>query len=424
MRCVKFEVLFLRRNIYSYDYLKKFEVNQDSSSRKFKTGHRSGTVFLMFPVDIPESKTANLWAAKCICGNYFTCNASAVMRGGTKSCGCLSTRRNSLKYKLEAIKGARINNYEIRSLPTEYKSRDIKLTCKVCNTSTEKGNLTEHLIEGRKFCKCSHVYKRTFEEVKEDCHKYLRENPLSPWRIESFPEEFTYVRDYRINLECKLCGHKVDMLFGNFVRDKGCQGCFDIRMSELKSKDLSYFLEKSFEKHGDRYDYSKAVYTKCREPLEIVCREHGSFWQSPDNHYNKGKGCKKCNGNRYVNFKRVSIDDNKDLLKSKPSGVYILKSSVNTEMYKIGISVKPEARCRDVSNESGLGFSVIKYEEFNMYDAYVLENLLHNRFDKFNCRESFQNKFAGYTECFLLKEEHLNKIDEIITDFKRGEINE
>ena len=53
------------------------------------------------------------------------------------------------------------------------------------------------------------------------------------------------------------------------------------------------FIEKAKLKHGDRYDYSKTVYIKSTEKVEIVCSKHGSFWQSPHKH-NTGCGCQQC----------------------------------------------------------------------------------------------------------------------------------
>lgn len=46
--------------------------------------------------------------------------------------------------------------------------------------------------------------------------------------------------------------------------------------------------------HGDKYDYSKVHYKDSREKVEIICRNHGSFWQTPANH-SQGKGCPYCN---------------------------------------------------------------------------------------------------------------------------------
>jgi hypothetical protein len=55
------------------------------------------------------------------------------------------------------------------------------------------------------------------------------------------------------------------------------------------------FLNNAIEVHGDRYDYSKVVYTRAQEKVEIVCREHGSFWQTPDSHSRGPKcGCPAC----------------------------------------------------------------------------------------------------------------------------------
>ena len=45
--------------------------------------------------------------------------------------------------------------------------------------------------------------------------------------------------------------------------------------------------------HGDKYNYSLVVYVKSSECVEIICPEHGSFWQQPNNHL-YGKGCSAC----------------------------------------------------------------------------------------------------------------------------------
>lgn len=46
--------------------------------------------------------------------------------------------------------------------------------------------------------------------------------------------------------------------------------------------------------HADRYDYSKFVYVTLRTKGEIVCREHGSFFQTYSNHFFKRSGCPTC----------------------------------------------------------------------------------------------------------------------------------
>lgn len=48
--------------------------------------------------------------------------------------------------------------------------------------------------------------------------------------------------------------------------------------------------------HGDKYDYSKVVYVNNNTKVEIVCKEHGSFWQLPRTHIFSKCGCPKCSG--------------------------------------------------------------------------------------------------------------------------------
>jgi len=53
------------------------------------------------------------------------------------------------------------------------------------------------------------------------------------------------------------------------------------------------FIEKASSVHKGKYDYSRVIYTKIVCPVEIICPEHGSFWQKPVYHL-QGKGCSKC----------------------------------------------------------------------------------------------------------------------------------
>lgn len=52
---------------------------------------------------------------------------------------------------------------------------------------------------------------------------------------------------------------------------------------------------KRFKKvHGDKYDYSKVVFTNVDEKVCIICKKHGEFWQSPYKHINRKQGCPVC----------------------------------------------------------------------------------------------------------------------------------
>jgi len=48
--------------------------------------------------------------------------------------------------------------------------------------------------------------------------------------------------------------------------------------------------------HGKKYDYSKLVYKAAKVPVEVICREHGSFFIVPTSFTSRGSGCSKCVG--------------------------------------------------------------------------------------------------------------------------------
>lgn len=57
------------------------------------------------------------------------------------------------------------------------------------------------------------------------------------------------------------------------------------------------FVAAARAKHGDRYDYANVVYVNNRVPVTIVCPDHGAFQQAPVDHIHSGAGCPTCSGN-------------------------------------------------------------------------------------------------------------------------------
>lgn len=78
--------------------------------------------------------------------------------------------------------------------------------------------------------------------------------------------------------------------------NRGCPKC-----GWQKGKELSFnrritteeFIERSKHIHSNYYDYSKTVYVLSREKVEIICPQHGLFFQMPCDHIG-GHGCNKC----------------------------------------------------------------------------------------------------------------------------------
>ena len=102
------------------------------------------------------------------------------------------------------------------------------------------------------------------------------------------------------------------------MQGHGCPKCRYEKSALSKTHTNEWFLNKAKEIHGNKYDYSKSVYTKGYEKIEIICHEkdeygneHGSFWMTPDNHLHKTnpQSCPKCARNRTNNALRDTLQN-------------------------------------------------------------------------------------------------------------------
>ena len=71
----------------------------------------------------------------------------------------------------------------------------------------------------------------------------------------------------------------------------GCKKCAD----DKKRMSIESFIKKANDIHNNKYDYTNTKYESYNKSLEIICKEHGSFLQTPHNHL-VGQGCPYCNG--------------------------------------------------------------------------------------------------------------------------------
>lgn len=79
------------------------------------------------------------------------------------------------------------------------------------------------------------------------------------------------------------------------LRGNSCPICANKKRGDNKRWDKEKFINESIKIHGDIYDYSFVNYINSSTKVEIICKEHGSFKQTPSNHLN-GQGCPKCAG--------------------------------------------------------------------------------------------------------------------------------
>src|SRR5258708_4659918 len=60
------------------------------------------------------------------------------------------------------------------------------------------------------------------------------------------------------------------------------------------TKTTAQFIEGATEVHGNGFSYEKSVYINSQTEVEIICKKHGSFWQTPNSHVSGRSICYDC----------------------------------------------------------------------------------------------------------------------------------
>jgi ssDNA-binding Zn-finger/Zn-ribbon topoisomerase 1 len=101
----------------------------------------------------------------------------------------------------------------------------------------------------------------------------------------------------------------------------------------MKKSSLEEFIIKFIAAHGDRYTYPDQPYLDSHSKIEIVCREHGSFLQTPNKH-SHGRGCPKCARRALEDSKRSSFAE----FCAKAKEVHEGKYSYPLQKYTAGLT--------------------------------------------------------------------------------------
>jgi len=79
----------------------------------------------------------------------------------------------------------------------------------------------------------------------------------------------------------------------NHLNGKGCLRCGAENISTIRRSNSEDFIAKARLKHGDKFDYSFVSYSRNKDKVKIICKKHGVFEQSPNDHLS-GCGCPAC----------------------------------------------------------------------------------------------------------------------------------
>lgn len=257
--------------------------------------------------------------------------------------------------------------------------------------------------------------------------------------------KYTYLRFIYLGateksiITCPIHGDFEQTPSNHINHNKGCPKCAG------KNCDTNEFIRKSTEIHGSRFDYSNTKFALYEQPVEIHCRIHGPFQQTPRVHL-QGSGCPTCGGTKLKTLEQFIVDARKvhgdryaytdytnaitkcrilctdhgeflqtphDHLSGKgcprcsyreSTQVYILHYS--PEVYKIGITVDLFGlRLPQLEKAYGSPISVVKCKQV-ANPKQIEQHLLTTYINK----PILDRKFDGYTELRVLTEQEVAEI--------------
>lgn len=159
-------------------------------------------------------------------------------------------------------------------------------------------------------------FKLSQKEFLEKCHEEHGK------RYDYSKVKYTHSHD-RIEIVCKTHGI-FRQIASDHSRGQGCPKC-NGGGNETKKITFNVFIERSREKHADKYSYENAKYINTHKKIEITCPIHGSFLQEPMGHMN-GFECPVCQFEKRRNTKEYFVD--------KANSVHYNKYDYSLTVYK------------------------------------------------------------------------------------------
>lgn len=160
----------------------------------------------------------------------------------------------------------------------------------------------------------------------------------------------------------------------------GCIKCSVIKVGRGKKIINSTAISNLIKTHGDKYDYSKFIYTGVSEDGIVICKVHGEFIIKYNAHQ-QGGGCQKCSTSGFS--------------MSKQAILYYVK--VKNIAYKIGVTNRT---IKDRFRKDFKNIEIIKTWEYQAgRDAYKEEQEILNSF-KYAKYKGVDILESGNTELF------------------------
>lgn len=157
-------------------------------------------------------------------------------------------------------------------------------------------------------CKEHGLFEKKINKLKQDCPECalnIRSDKRRKTKDEFIAEaikihgdKYDYSKviydsvNTKVIIRCSIHG-EFEQKAMSHLRGSGCKACMCDNLHDKFAFTTEQFIERSKLKHGDKYDYSKVVYSRSQDKVTIVCPIHGEFEQTANSHL-LGMGCQLC----------------------------------------------------------------------------------------------------------------------------------
>ena len=222
---------------------------------------------------------------KIICPKHgeFLQNPKNHLNGS--GCPKCRTSKSSTEEFIEKAKKKHGNKYDYSKVVYDGGDSQISIICPIHGLFKQRA--AAHLF-GSACPKCwQDRNKNSTEEFIKQAKK-IHGNKFDYSKVD-------YKNNYtKVEIICPIHG-EFSQIPSNHLLSQGCPKCGIEKMKQSLTSNTKDFIKRAKGKHGNKFDYSKSVYTKATDPIIINCPIHGEFETTPVYHLElAGGGCNKC----------------------------------------------------------------------------------------------------------------------------------
>lgn len=183
-----------------------------------------------------------------------------------------------------------------------------------------------------------------------------------------------------------------------YIQKKGVSSECDIIFRNINK--TNNWINKCKIKFGEKFSYSKSVYTHSMDPITVSCPTHGDFCTYPNKFLTSIYGCPQCGIEAIPNISRTSFNMS---CKNENGNLYVIRCFNKEENFiKIGISKYNNLNKRFI----GVDAMPYNYEEISIFIGnpiiiFDMEHIVHRNFKPYKYEPKIF--FHGHTECFDIK---------------------